>query len=242
MGHEYSPVPAVHTSTNLSEPPSYINGLEQISAVIGNEHNIHYASPKSDTWQCLITGAKYEEVGFGSAMLIKKKLSVIISGYARIAFYSANANDRVLQYVVYDKNGIRYLVAHLHGVWLRDNTKGDDPIRDLQSSLVLENLFRVKHNYRVDKIVFGGDLNLALDTRALRQFEYDDAGEPLFRNVIREQGITNTRTPRYRKFHVHDEAMHADYAFVSPNVEVAEFSVENHIEASDHAPLHLIFR
>ena len=242
MGLKYDPAPAVHSSEDLKEPPSYINGVDQIIQAVGEDYAIHYFSPSYKTKECVVTRAVYKQVGYGSALLLKKNLDVVFTGHVPIVFKSDRANNRVLQYVIYDKASIRYLVAHLHGVWIKDNTKGDDSLRDFQSAEVLEHLFRLKHTYQVNKIVFGGDLNLALDTRALRKFEYDDTGEPLFRNLIRYHSLNNTRTPRYRKFHVPNETMHADYAFVTPNVEVAKFSVENHIEASDHAPVHVIFR
>lgn len=242
MGRVYWPVPAVHTSSDMSEPPTYLNGLEQIDKTVGRKFRIHYSSPNDRSWECLKSGLTYEEIGFGSALLINRDLKEVVVGSLGIVFNSERANDRVLQFVVYIKGGTRYMVAHFHGVWLRDNTKGDDPLRDLQSALVLSHLFNMQHIFRVEKIVFGGDFNLSLDTRALRQFEYDEDGESLYQNLIRQHGIQNTRTAHYRKFHLPNEPMHADYAFVSPNVEVKKFSVENHIEASDHAPLHVIFR
>lgn len=242
MGRIYTPVPAVYASKDASEPPTYINGLEQISDVMGKMFRIHYTSPVIRAWECMKTGLTYEEIGFGSALLTQRDLNVVVVGVRGIAFGSDNVNDRVLQFVVYEKASTRYLVAHFHGVWLPENTKGDDPLRDMQSALVLQYLFEIQFEYHVDKIVFGGDFNLSLDTRALLKFEYDEDGEQLFRNLIRQHGIRNTRTPRYRKFHLPDEPMHADYAFVSQNVDVEKFSVENHIDASDHAPLHLIFK
>lgn len=218
-----------------------LNGLEQISALFAADYNILYTAPRFEDWTCELTGSTYKDVGFGSALVYKKSLDVVKTGETMITFMTIQKGQRPLQWMVFNKSGVRYLAAHLHGVWLRENTKGDDPIRDQQSAAVVLELSEIAELFSVDKAIFGGDLNLAIDTRALRALEYDPEGVPFMKNLIREHGIQNTRTARYRKFHIAHEPMHADYAFVSDNVDVKRFEVKNEVAASDHAPLHLVF-
>lgn len=75
--------------------------------------------------------------------------------------------------------GRRYLIAHLHGVWVAHNTKGDDPLRTTQSVLVLKHVSELSRNYNAPHIVFGGDLNLDHNTHALALLEQGFEGMPL---------------------------------------------------------------
>ena len=86
--------------------------------------------------------------------------------------------------------------------------------------------------YGVDKIIFGGDFNLDINTNALRLIE----GEH-YRNLIKEFGVTSTRTKAYRDYNKDGVSLYADYVLVSQNVNVRSFQVHNETLASDHAPL-----
>ncbi len=238
MRQVYEPVPAVHTSTNLKEPPSFINGYEQLSQVMGESYDIFYTTPNYRQWTCVITGSQYAGIGFGSALLVRKGLALLGQGSERFGVADDGiAKYRDMQWVVYEKGSSRYLVAHLHGIWFKENTKGDDPRRNEQSLFVRRTLRQLSEAYNVEKVVFGGDLNLAIDTEALSLLEQGEPGDVPWRNLIREYGIDNTRTPRYRKFDSADEPKHADYVFVPPAVTVHRFEVNTDNGASDHAPL-----
>jgi len=237
MRRLYDPIPRVHTSTDLAEPPSSINGLEQLTATFGGQFDIAYNTPQHRTWRCEVTGTKYDGIGFGSALLIKKGLEVVAIGHHPVLAGMPNNKERVLQYVVYRKDGNTYIVAHLHGVWIKGNTKGDDPLRDRQSRIVLDFLLTLTRAYGTGHVVFGGDLNLDLNTKALRILERGGGLELRYRNLIRKYKIANTRTPAYRKYGQPDASRYADYVLVSPEVEVHDFKVMNHVTASDHAPL-----
>ncbi len=237
--HVYGQPQYVYTSTDPMEPPSCVNGLELLRRAFEDQYDIFYATGTWHTWTCLHTKVNYPHVGFGSALMIKKHIHIIAQGDIPILESGVNHKGRVLQYVVYEARGTSYLVAHLHGVWLQHNTKGDDPVRDEQSKLVRENLERIAKIHKATKTIFGGDLNLDINTKALETLEH--GGMPTFTNLIREYGIENTRTPAYRKYGHPDASRYADYVLVSPEVKVCEFSVDNNAAASDHAPLRVEF-
>ncbi len=71
-----------------------------------------------------------------------------------------------------------------------------------------------------------GDFNLLPDTQSIQILE--DTG---LRNLIKETGVTSTRTSHYTK-----PEKFADYAFVSKNLNIKEFKVLPD-EVSDHSPL-----
>ncbi len=238
MQRIYEPVPAVHTSASLEEPPSFVNGCEQLGQILGTLYDISYTTPNYRTWTCAMTGSQYSGIGFGSALLVRKGTALLGQGSKRFSVADDGiAKYRDMQWLVYEKNGSRYLVAHMHGIWLKENTKGDDPRRTEQSLFIRRTLHKLGKEYQVEKAVFGGDLNLAIDTQALVLLERGESGDMPWRNLIKEYAIGNTRTPRYRKFYSADEPKHADYVFTSPSVTVHGFEVHADNQASDHAPL-----
>lgn len=241
MRRPYDPVPQVHANADNYEPPSFLNGREQLLASFGDRFDIEYASPHFDSWTCAVTGKIYDEVGFGSALLIRKGLRTIETGSRRILHGVDDVRPRILQHIAYEVAGMRTLVVHLHGVWLRYNTKGDDPVRDLQTRCILENVDRIAHEHAINRVIFGGDLNLDIGTRAIAEIERGHGVTRRFRNLIREKKIAGTRTPSYRKFGMPEESLHADYVFVTQNIQVHRLDVDTAAVASDHAPLQLSF-
>jgi endonuclease/exonuclease/phosphatase family metal-dependent hydrolase len=74
--------------------------------------------------------------------------------------------------------------------------------------------------------VLCGDFNLLPESESLLMLEQYG-----LRNLIREFGITSTRTSLYPK-----EGRFADYAFISEGIQLKSFEVLPD-EVSDHAPL-----
>ncbi len=235
--YNHSYVPTVFTSDSKTEAPSQLNGINQLINLMKEDYQTVYYSPTSENWVCHRTGNSYRSVGFGSALMYRLDLGVFMTGRKFICKKQPGISSRVLQWIIYQKGDVRYLVAHLHGVWITGNTKGDDPIRLTQSIEVRRALQSLVNKYHVDRIVFGGDLNLALETQALAALLEGPGSTIDYRNLIGEHKIPDTRTPLYRKHGMAGESMHADYAIVSPKVEVHRFEVGNKVLASDHAPL-----
>ena len=128
---------------------------------------------------------------------------------------------RNLQYVSVEGKGKMYLVCNFHGLWNGIN-KLDSEDRLQQSEKIVKFL-----NGRNEECkILCGDFNLLPDTESIKKFE--DAG---LRNLIREFGVTSTRTSFYTK-----PVKFADYVFISKDINLKEFKILPD-EVSDHAPL-----
>jgi len=82
-------------------------------------------------------------------------------------------------------------------------------------------------------IILGGDFNLNPDTESIAMIEKAD-----LRNLITEFKIPSTRTAHYPE-EKRAKWPHADYVFVSRNIDVISFSVDINSPVSDHAPMYL---
>lgn len=225
-----------YTGLASGENAAQVDNLAQLRSRFGDSREISYMTADYRKWKCLETGSTFNGVGFGSALLVRSDVAIVDSGHEVLKFEDENIKSRVLQWIVYTKRETCYLLAHLHGAWIKGNTKGDHEVRTQQSLLVRLALVRLANMYDVDKIVFGGDFNLDINTNALTLME----GEH-YRNLIKEYGVTNTRTVAYRNFGVEGESMYADYVLVSKNVTVHSFEVADEVLASDHAALIVTF-
>ena len=103
--------------------------------------------------------------------------------------------------------------------------KTDSDARLMQSSNIINTLKDLE-----GEIVLCGDFNLRPDTESLAMIE--NFG---LRNLIKENGVTSTRTALYKK-----EEEFADYTLVSKGVTVREFKVLPD-EVSDHNAMYLDF-
>jgi endonuclease/exonuclease/phosphatase family metal-dependent hydrolase len=168
---------------------------------------------------------------YGLTMFIRKNIKVHEEGETfvykeRGYFVEEDIGDhsRNLQYASLEADRATRTVAHVHGLW---NGKGktDTDDRLLQSDKIVRFLKTIKHPY-----IFCGDLNLLPETESLKKIEA--AG---VRNLIKEFGITSTRSGLYTK-----PLRFADYMFVSDGIEVKEFKVLPD-EVSDHLALYLEF-
>jgi endonuclease/exonuclease/phosphatase family metal-dependent hydrolase len=75
-----------------------------------------------------------------------------------------------------------------------------------------------------------GDFNLLPETESVHLLEDG------LRNLVIERGIPSTRSRLNPYFGTPQEQPHADYAFVSPGLRVAEFQVPD-LQISDHLPM-----
>lgn len=115
-------------------------------------------------------------------------------------------------------------IVNFHGLW-NGMGKTDTEERLAQSERIVDFLKTLDGDF-----VLCGDFNLRPDTESIKKFE--DTG---MRNLIKEYGITSTRTSFYAK-----PEKFADYVFVTPGVKVLDFKVLPE-EISDHAALYIDF-
>lgn len=225
--------------------PMTVNQFTLLARYLG-EFECHHAPARMHQVTCATSGRRYQQVAFGNARCFRVTLPVLDHGssvvYGTLGEKGANGvNPRALDYAVLGGEE-HTILAHLHGLWIKDNTKGDAPERDEQSEGVRRILRILAEQYDTDRIILGGDFNLDLDTRALRHLEEGNGAKDVpLRNLIRENGFTSTRMPIYRKYNEEGASLYADYVLVSDTIEVVEFTVKPD-SASDHMHLLLSWR
>lgn len=168
---------------------------------------------------------------YGLLILVKKSLTILEEGERfvhRDKGYKPEGDigqhARNIQYVTVAAENGPVTIINFHGLWAGKGVgKIDTPERLIQSERLAAFLME-----RTEPLVLMGDFNLLPDTESLAMLE--KAG---LKNLIKEYGITSTRTSHYTK-----PEKYADYALVSPTVTVRSFEVLPD-EVSDHAPLKL---
>lgn len=160
---------------------------------------------------------------YGLAIFVKRNLAIIEEGdiciHEKPSPKHRGEHNRNLQYVRTVLNDNPLLIANLHGLW-NGHGKTDTEERLEQSRQI--------HNFisrQQGQIVVVGDFNLNPDTESLGIVEEG------LRNLIKEYGITSTRTKLYVK-----EGKFADYALVSPDLHIVDFKILPDV-VSDHAAL-----
>lgn len=163
----------------------------------------------------------------GNAIFVKKHIN-----HSTVKVHPVHMNEespvgrgKSLQEIELTIGDKRLTVFNFHGLWAGPGAgKGDMPIRKQQSERMKDILGAVE-----GAKILCGDFNLSPDTESLALLEEG------MRNLIKEYGITSTRTSLYEK-----ENKFADYILVSPEIRVNDFKVLPD-EVSDHSPLHLSF-
>lgn len=167
---------------------------------------------------------------YGLAMFVKKEISITEEGEFFIHLYKefipedayfAN-HARNIQYVKIESNKKPFALLNLHGLW-NGQGKSDTKERLNQSKKILEFTKTLNEDF-----VLCGDFNLLPDTESIKMLE--DSG---LKNLIKEYGITSTRTSHYTK-----PLKFADYIFTTKGVTVKDFKVLPD-EVSDHSALYL---
>ena len=178
----------------------------------------------------------------GTAVFVRRGLEILEVSATWIVNSAPEFGNkrRYLQTVHLKKDGVEYVVANYHGVW-RGASKDDSPERTTQST----NIVRVLERFWCHKILVG-DFNLLPNTRSIGIIEDNgliegQTGQLI--NLIKTHEVKTTRSSLLEKKRdvgdlVGGHALFADYAFVSPSLEVAEFRVLSD-EVSDHLPLFL---
>ncbi len=170
---------------------------------------------------------------FGIAMYVKNSLDIteegeefihLEKGYMPAPEIDQGHHARNLQYVKIKTNEKHYTVLNFHGLW-NGQGKGDSEARIQQSEKIISFINgQDKNNF-----VLAGDFNLSPDTKSLNMI----AEELNAKNLIKDYGITSTRTSLYKK-----ENRLADYIFTGSDIVVKDFKVLPD-EVSDHSPLYV---
>lgn len=173
----------------------------------------------------------HHKENYGLMMLVKNELAILEEGEifvhkekGYVPEGDVGLHARNIQYVTIATPKGNRTIINFHGLW-NGGGKGDSTDRLMQSDKILR-FMETLHN----PFVICGDFNLLPDTESLKKFESFG-----LRNLIKEYGITSTRSRHYTK-----EQKFADYAFVSDGVQVHDFRVLSD-EVSDHLPLFLDF-
>jgi endonuclease/exonuclease/phosphatase family metal-dependent hydrolase len=207
-----------HSAGGLSIDHSNIMtyGLQEIVALL-DSHTAYFKPHHLDN--------------YGLLMLVRKDLDVISEGdvfvykeRGHIPEGDVGLHARNVQFAtIATKNGNR-TILNFHGLW-NGGGKGDSEDRLLQSDRIIQFMKTLSNPY-----VMCGDFNLLPDTQSLKKLE--DFG---LRNLVREYGITSTRTSFYTK-----PEKFADYALISDEIAAKDFKVLPD-EVSDHSPLYFEF-
>lgn len=162
---------------------------------------------------------------YGQAIFVKNDIEIKEEGdifiFENKEPEGRGRHSRNLQYIRTTVNGRPTVIANLHGLW---NGMGKTDTEDR-----LEQGRRIRDfvNGCSEQVIVVGDFNLNPDTQSLA------LAEEGLRNLVKEYGITSTRTSFYEK-----EGKMADYALVSPEMNVTDFKVLPD-EVSDHAALYI---
>jgi endonuclease/exonuclease/phosphatase family metal-dependent hydrolase len=132
-------------------------------------------------------------------------------------------NAHAIRIFDFDKRQ-RVVIVHLHG--LRDlNGKMDTPDRLAQAERIASIVQGIAEPG--DHVVVCGDFNVEPDSQT-----FEILRSLGLKELVTASGYPGTRTSYYKK-----PGRFADYMLVSENVEVIDFQVVSHPEASDHCPL-----
>ena len=184
---------------------------ERINTVLEDTHTGYFRPAHSDY--------------YGQAIFVKNGIAVEEEGsvfiYENLEPKKRGGHSRNLHYIRIHINGKPTVVVNLHGLW---NGMGKT---DTEQRLDQSKKIRDFVQARSEQKIVVGDFNLNPDTESLVIVEEG------MRNLIKEYGVTSTRTSFYDK-----EGKFADYALVSPDINIIDFKVLPE-EVSDHAALYL---
>lgn len=191
------------------------HGLQEITEVLAGEFEIFFHP--------------HHKEDYGLALCVRRSIPVLEVGERFVHKYrefvpedNAGKHARNIQYIKIGEHDTPLTIINFHGLWNGEG-KSDSEDRILQSQNILNFL-----KEQTGEVILCGDFNLTPDTKSLQIIE--DFG---LRNLIREYGITSTRTSYYTK-----PEKFADYVFVSRGIQLADFKVLPE-EVSDHAALWL---
>ncbi|MEK7571201.1 MAG: endonuclease/exonuclease/phosphatase family protein [Patescibacteria group bacterium] len=170
---------------------------------------------------------------FGNATFYKKDFTLvektIVPLHKRQAPFPSDAKtfedvSKSILHVTLTINGKNISFLNTHLAW--GPTPEEHPHQTEQGEKLIEYLKAVPSPF-----IFTGDFNLDPNQPTIHRIE------TIARNLTRENNITNTLNPRLHKVkHLFPPGVAVDYIFVSPDIEVKDFTVLEE-DLSDHLGL-----
>lgn len=198
----------------LNHDEIMVYGKQEICDLLADHIPYFHPQYKNDYGLLTLVHKKYKVLSEGEVFVH------LFKGYEPVSAEEIGTHARNVQYVTVEKEDGPVTIMNFHGLW---NGKGKDDSEDrLTQSDNIVSFIKTLNT----PIVFCGDFNLKPDTESIKKIEASG-----LRNLIREYGVTSTRTSYYTK-----PEKYADYVFVSPGVDVLDFEVLPD-EVSDHSPL-----
>jgi endonuclease/exonuclease/phosphatase family metal-dependent hydrolase len=171
----------------------------------------------------------------GNAIFIRRTLPFMGSGevfvYGKYGDFDPEnlmTHPRSVCWVTTELSGEACSIFNLHGLW-DPSGKGDTPSRIVQSETVFDTM-RYSFDGRRSSKILCGDFNLDQGTKSLQVLS---SGR---RDLVKEYGVTSTRTPLYRKYNAVGKSQHADNILIPLGMVHEGFRVLPH-PVSDHAAL-----
>jgi len=194
-------------------------GKQDITALLKDHVPYFHPQFRNDYGLLTFVHKKHKVINDGEVFVHLHK------GYEPDSLEEVGKHARNIQYVTLETENGPLTVVNFHGLW-NGQGKDDSEDRITQSENIITFLKTLS-----TPVVLCGDFNLKPETRSLKRFE-----EYGLQNLIREHGITSTRTSYYTK-----PERFADYTFISPELNVIDFKILPD-EVSDHAALYLDLR
>lgn len=180
-------------------------------------------------------GEKVKGLLFGLGIIIKKTFLVEKEGdffVYRNRFADTSSDPTSIpvnvQFITIKIGTSLVTICHIQGKWFPGD-KLDTHERIEQSKRILEFL----DNHKGPKVLCG-DFNLLPGTQSIKMIEEK------MKNLVKDYGIQTTRSRLNTYYGTSSFQKFADYVFVSPDVQVQNFTVPD-IQVSDHLPLILEF-
>ncbi len=209
------------------------NLLEELNAILTDFRSFYF--PTLEGFDVKANKVDFDLL-YGQAIFIKKVLKV--NKYKNYFIYQDKSFKTLkknfsnlstpLQYIQFTKDYKVFSIFNFHGT-AHPAAKKDTPKRLEQSRKVKKIIDKTK-----GVKILVGDFNLSMYTKSIDIFEKD------LLNLTRKYDIERTRSKLSPFFGKRNFQKFADYAFVSPDVNVLNFEVPD-IKISDHLPMILEF-
>lgn len=200
--------------------------------------------------RCDRTGRVFNGVRQGNSVFIDRKRSPRDIGEREIfpaGFVGQRTRPiarRALQHAVIPFGQGTLLLLNFHGIWIAGEGKGGCPEHAWQSGALAAAMTALAHASAADHLLLGADLNLDIDAGELATLEaWSMPGTgPALRNLVREAGLSTTRTPLFDVDGARDFSQVSDHVLIAcPTGTHTRLDIGDE-RVSDHLPLLVTLR